>query len=46
MPMLADFEFLAQFKDAAEEVYAIGDTREPGYIVDAVADGAKIAREI
>jgi 2,4-dienoyl-CoA reductase (NADPH2) len=46
MPMLADTEFFAQFKDTAEEVYALGDTREPGYVVDAVADGAKIAREI
>jgi len=46
MPMLPDIEFFNRFKDTAKEIYAIGDTRDPGYIVDAVADGSKIARAI
>jgi 2,4-dienoyl-CoA reductase (NADPH2) len=46
MPMLADTEFLKEFKSAAQEVYALGDAREPAYIVDAIEDGAKIARQI
>jgi 2,4-dienoyl-CoA reductase (NADPH2) len=46
MPMLADTEFVDSLKGTAKEVYALGDTREPGLIFDAVADGTKIGREI
>jgi len=46
MPMSPNIEFFNKFKDTAREVYAVGDTRDPGYIVDAVADGSRIAREI
>jgi len=46
MPMLPDIEFFNRFKDTAKEIYVIGDTRDPGYIIDAVADGSKIARTI
>jgi thioredoxin reductase len=46
MPMLADTELFRQFQGAAEEVYALGDAREPAYIVDAVEDGARMARLI
>jgi 2,4-dienoyl-CoA reductase-like NADH-dependent reductase (Old Yellow Enzyme family)/thioredoxin reductase len=46
MPMLADTEFFDSFKGTAKEIYALGDTREPALIVDAVADGAKVGREI
>ena len=46
LPMRPDNEFLKSMENRAKEVYAIGDTREPGYIVDAIADGARIAREI
>ena len=46
MPMLADTELFKKFQNAAKEVYALGDAREPAYIVDAVEDGAKVARQI
>jgi 2,4-dienoyl-CoA reductase (NADPH2) len=46
MPMKPNTELLDRMKKKVKEVYAIGDTREPGYIVDAVADGSRIAREI
>lgn len=44
MPMLADTEFVEKFHGTAPEVYPLGDTREPGLIFDAVADGAKVGR--
>ncbi len=46
MPMLADTELFKRFQGAAKEVYALGDAREPAYIVDAIEDGAKVARQI
>jgi 2,4-dienoyl-CoA reductase (NADPH2) len=46
LPMLPDTELVDSFKGAAKEVYALGDTREPAYIVDAVEDGAKVGRQI
>ncbi|NLE10703.1 MAG: FAD-dependent oxidoreductase [Actinobacteria bacterium] len=46
LPMLPDTEFFNSFQGAAEEVRALGDAREPSLIVDAVADGAKVGREI
>ncbi|MGI9952862.1 FAD-dependent oxidoreductase [Moorellaceae bacterium AZ2] len=46
MPMKADLEIVERMKTKAKEVYVIGDAREPGLIVDAIADGARIGREI
>jgi 2,4-dienoyl-CoA reductase (NADPH2) len=46
LPLLADPEFVDRFRGTATEVYALGDTREPGVIFDAVADGARIGRAI
>jgi 2,4-dienoyl-CoA reductase (NADPH2) len=46
MPLKPNTGLLDRMKKKVKEVYAIGDTREPGYIVDAVADGSRIAREI
>ena len=46
MPMLPDIDFFNRFRDTAGEIYPVGDTRYPGYIVDAVEDGSRIAREI
>jgi 2,4-dienoyl-CoA reductase (NADPH2) len=46
MPMLPDAGFVDSFTGAATEVYALGDTREPALIVDAVADGARLGRQI
>ena len=46
LPMLPNIEFFNRFRNTAKDVYPAGDTRDPGYIVDAVEDGSKIAREI
>ena len=46
MPMKPDATLLDRMKNRVKEVYAIGDTREPGYIVDAIEDGSRIGREI
>jgi 2,4-dienoyl-CoA reductase (NADPH2) len=46
MPLKPDTGLINRFKKTAKEVYAIGDTRDPNYIVDAIADGSRIAREI
>jgi 2,4-dienoyl-CoA reductase (NADPH2) len=46
MPMLADTELFREFQGVAEEVYVLGDARAPAYIVDAVEDGARMARLI
>jgi 2,4-dienoyl-CoA reductase (NADPH2) len=39
-------EFLEELKNRAVEVYQIGDSREPGLIVDAVGDGSRIGRAV
>lgn len=46
IPLAANMQLVESFKGTAPEVYAIGDSREPGLIVDAIADGARIARAI
>jgi 2,4-dienoyl-CoA reductase (NADPH2) len=46
MPLKPDTELIKKFRDTAEEFYAIGDTREPKYIVDAIDDGSWVGREI
>jgi len=46
MPMKPDIELFNRFRNTAKEIFVVGDTRDPGYIVDAVADGSRIAREI
>lgn len=46
MPMLPDTRLVDSFQGAANEVYALGDVREPAYIVDAVGEGAKVGRQI
>jgi len=46
LPMKPDMELCDSFKDTAPEVYCIGDTSNPALIVDAVADGSRIARAI
>ncbi len=45
-PMLADTGLFTEFQGAAAEVFALGDAREPAYIVDAVEDGARVGRLI
>jgi pyruvate/2-oxoglutarate dehydrogenase complex dihydrolipoamide dehydrogenase (E3) component len=46
LPLKADETLYGALKDVAPEVYNIGDGSKPGLIEDAVADGARIAREI
>jgi 2,4-dienoyl-CoA reductase (NADPH2) len=46
MPMKPDTELIKKFRNTADEFYAIGDTKEPNYIVDAIEDGSWVAREI
>jgi len=46
MPMLPNIEVYNSFRDTAGEVYVLGDTRDPGYIIDAIADGSRIGRDI
>ena len=41
-----DTSLMESIKKKGFEVYAIGDCREPNLIVDAIADGARIGREI
>lgn len=38
-------ESITEFQDTAAEVYCIGDCKRPGLIEDAIADGARIARD-
>ncbi|WP_258360153.1 FAD-dependent oxidoreductase [Moorella sulfitireducens] len=46
MPLKPDTEIVEEMKSKANEVYVIGDAREPGLIVDAIADGSRIGRQI
>ena len=41
-----DTGLLESLQDKVSEIYAIGDCREPNLIVDAIADGSRIARSI
>jgi 2,4-dienoyl-CoA reductase (NADPH2) len=46
LPLKPNTALYNKFQGKAKEVYNIGDSDEPGLIFDAVAAGAKIAREI
>ena len=46
LPVKVDETLYSTLKDVAPEVYNIGDGSKPGLIENAVADGARIAREI
>jgi 2,4-dienoyl-CoA reductase (NADPH2) len=46
LPLKPNTGLLKKMEGMAKEVYAIGDTRQPGLIFDAIADGARIAREL
>ena len=46
MPLKRDAELIKSFKDTAREFHVIGDSKDPKYIVDAIADGSWVAREI
>jgi len=46
LPLKPNTAIYENLKDSAAEVYSIGDCKNPGLIVDAIADGSKIARDI
>ena len=46
LPLVPNRAALATMKGRAAEVYPIGDADEPQLIVNAIAAGARIAREI
>ena len=46
VPLTSNAGLLENLEGKAPEVYAIGDCREPGKIVDAIADGWRVAREL
>jgi 2,4-dienoyl-CoA reductase (NADPH2) len=46
LPLKPNTELLKSLKDGVSEVYAIGDCKEPHLIIDAIAEGSHIARNI
>ncbi len=46
LPLLSNTELLNSLEGKVPEIYAVGDCREPLLIVDAIADGARTARDI
>jgi 2,4-dienoyl-CoA reductase (NADPH2) len=44
MPLQPNSELIKSLKGSVPEVYAIGDCKDPHLIVDAIADGSRIAR--
>lgn len=46
LPLLPDTSLYESLKGVASEIFVIGDAKQPGLIVDAVQDGARVAREI
>ncbi len=45
-PLKPNLELFKSLEGKAPEVYAIGDCREPRIIVDAIAEGWRVANEI
>ncbi|NQT72235.1 MAG: FAD-dependent oxidoreductase [Chloroflexi bacterium] len=46
LPVNGDMELMEMLGDIVPEIYAVGDCREPGLIIDAVADGARVGHTI
>ena len=46
LPLLPNTEFVKSLEGSVPEIYTIGDCKEPHLTVDAIADGARIARAI
>jgi 2,4-dienoyl-CoA reductase (NADPH2) len=44
MPLESNTDLLKELKGSVPEVYAIGDCKEPHLIIDAIAEGSRIAR--
>jgi NADH dehydrogenase FAD-containing subunit len=45
-PLAADADLAARLEGMVEEIHSIGSCREPGLIVDAIADGARVGHAI
>ena len=46
LPLKPNTELVKSLEDGVPEVYAIGDCKEPHLMIDAIADGSRIARTI
>jgi 2,4-dienoyl-CoA reductase (NADPH2) len=46
LPLSPNPELCEEFRDVTPEVYCIGDSQEPGLVVDAIAAGAAVARAL
>jgi 2,4-dienoyl-CoA reductase (NADPH2) len=46
LPLKQNIQLIKSLKGKVKEVYTIGDCQTPGLIVDAIADGWKIANSI
>ena len=46
LPLRPNSAFNKAMEGKAKEVYVIGDSREPGLILDAIAEGAKVGRAV
>jgi 2,4-dienoyl-CoA reductase (NADPH2) len=46
LPLKPDTSFINSMKGKAKEVFSIGDANSPGYIVDAIAAGARIGHQL
>ena len=46
LPLLPNTGLSKSLEGSAPEVYAVGDCREPHLIVDAIADGSRLARAV
>jgi len=46
LPLTPDVELLESLKGIVPEIYAVGDCREPGLIVDAIRDGLTTGHNI
>ncbi len=46
LPLLPNTEFLKGIEESVPEVYRIGDCKEPGLIVNAIAHGSRVGRAI
>ena len=46
IPPKPNTEFLEELHKKGTEVYQVGDSKDPGLIVDAIGDGSRIGREV
>ena len=46
LPLRRNADFLTGLEGRVPEIYQVGDCRQSGLIIDAIADGSRIAREI